>query len=49
VPWVVVNGVQLDLNDPDADFKQAICDAYKGDKPAACDSKLGEVVKCMNE
>ena len=38
VPWVIVDGKVLDEG---ADFIQAVCDAYKGEKPASCKKTLG--------
>ena len=38
VPWVIVDGKVLDEG---ADFIQAVCDAYQGEKPASCKKTLG--------
>ena len=40
VPWVIVDGKVLEEG---ADFIQAVCDAYQGEKPASC--KKAEKVK----
>ncbi|GMH84246.1 hypothetical protein TrVE_jg7714 [Triparma verrucosa] len=49
VPWVVVNGEQYDL-DVETDFLGFICDAYTGDKPAACSGKVAKkTLRCENK
>ncbi|GMH85285.1 hypothetical protein TL16_g10181 [Triparma laevis f. inornata] len=48
VPWVVIDGEQYDL-DTETDFFGYICDAYTGDKPAACSGKFAKkIAKCEN-
>ena len=37
VPWLVVEGEHIDLNK--TTFKKVVCDAYKGEKPAACNKE----------
>ncbi|KNB44767.1 hypothetical protein JH06_1680 [Blastocystis sp. subtype 4] len=43
VPWVVVDGVVMDVEKEK--FKKTVCDAYKGEKPDACNEDKKEVKK----
>jgi len=48
-PWVVINGETFESSFRNT-FIKAVCNAYTGDKPAACSSRLeGEDVKCMKD
>jgi len=49
-PWVVINGEVFESSFRNK-FINAVCDAYTGDKPAACQSKYDEAkdIKCYKD